>query len=412
MGKRQTSEPTPRGRPLRVLIVSQPVDAGVAICSRDLAAAAVERGDHVTVASPPREEGPLAQWVEDLGAAHESVFNSKRGPTLTDIRDFIHVRRLARGHDVVHVHSSKAGAIGRLAVRTLMPSHRPKVAFTPHAWSWLIGGRLAPVYRLLEKVLASRCDAIVAVSEGEARTGREALGETTAPIVVIANGVDRERFSPAGSVARRDPDLPLLVCVGRLSRQKGQDVAIEALAHTGLEHARLRLVGDGPARDTLVKLATDLGVEQRVELVGHVDDVAPHYRAADIVVAPSRWEGMSLSWLEAMACGGAMVVSDVPGTEAVDGCAVVVPPADPAALASAVSSLLTDEEARSSLQRAALARSRHYDLKASVQNNLRLWDDLAGGVEVAPSRLPEPASLPEDKQGEATIRSVGRLGDS
>lgn len=360
---------------LDVVLVSQPASAGVAVCVRDLAAAAVEAGHRVTVICPDHDRGPLAAWIDGIGAGRKPL-DMKRGPAFRDIRDAWSIRRLAKHADILHLHSSKAGALGR-APFVLWRGQRPAIVFTPHAWSWSVGGKLAPVYRLIERLLGRRADAIVAVSEAEAEQGRAAIGTAARNISVILNGVDRERFSPDGPTTDRDASTPLIVCVGRLCEQKGQDIAIRALGLVNDGSARLRLVGDGPDRDALAVLAEEAGVADRIEWQGEVTDTAPELRGADVVVAPSRWEGMSLVFLEAMAAGAALIVSDVPGSEIVDNGGMVVAREDERALASAIDSLLGDDSLRQQLGAAARERSRSYDLTETLDRNLALWSTLA-----------------------------------
>jgi glycosyltransferase involved in cell wall biosynthesis len=380
-------------RPLDVLIVSQPVAYGVAIYVRQLTQAAVEAGHHVTVVSPGADRGPLAGWIEKTGAAHHTL-DMARMPGPRDMFDLLTLRRLARGKDVVHLHSSKAAVLGRVAALSIGRRHRPAIVVTAHYWSWLVGGRWAPLYRWIERLLARRCDVIVAVSEREASEGRAALG-SSAPVRLIPNGVDRDHFSPDGVLADRDPGAPLLVCVGRLSHQKGQDVAIRALALLRDRVARLRLVGaesGGGERADLEALAESLGVSDRIEWRGGVDDTAPEYRAADVVVTPSRWDGLSLALLEAMASGAPIVASDVNGSESLGDAGVIVPPDDPQALADAIDELLQDASARLRLGAAARARSGSFDLASTMRQNLDLWSGLAAGSAGAGAPAPaEPA---------------------
>lgn len=378
---------------LDVLLVSQPVSYGVAVFVKQLAEAAVAAGHRVTVACPGPERGPLAGWVRRAGAEHRTL-DMARQPGPRDLVDLWALRRLAKGRDVVHLHSSKAAALGRIAAMTL-GRRRPAVIVTPHYWSWLVGGRLAPLYRWVERALARRCDAIVAVSEAEAADGRAVL-PTPERITLIHNGVDRERFSPEGPAAERDPGAPLVVCVGRLSEQKGQDLAIRALALLADPTVRLRLVGGESAngeRERLGALADSLRVADRIEWRGEVDDAAPELRAADVIVAPSRWEGMSLVFLEAMACGAAMVVADVAGSEAVDGAGIVVPRDDPAGLAAAIERLLADPALRGRLGDAARDRTNAYDLASALRRNIDLWLELASPA----SRMPPVERLSEGR---------------
>lgn len=131
---------------------------------------------------------------------------------------------------------------------------------------------------------------------------------------------------------------PLAVCPARWARQKGQDVLLAAWAavRERCPNAQLALVGgDVPA---------DVELPEGVVLVGDVTDVRPWLTAADLVVLPSRWEGLSLALLEAIATGRSTVVSDIPGlAEVVDPTmGATVPAEDVAALADAVATRLVD----------------------------------------------------------------------
>lgn len=359
---------------LRVLLVSQPVTDGVAVCVRDLAAAGVRAGMDVTVACPAG--GDLPGWVAAAGAAWARI-DVGRPPSPSDAAATARVRALLAGRDVVHLHSSKAGAVGRLALAATPRSRRPASAFSPHGWSWLVGGRLAPAYRATERALAGVTDAVVCVSGDELDAGRPVLGRAAARARVIENGVDVERCAPHGPAAARDGS-PLLVCVGRLTRQKGQDVAVDALGLVADRRARLRLVGTGPDAAAIAARAAAAGLADRVELAGTVPDPAPHLRAADVVVVPSRWYGLSLALLEAMSAGAAVVATRVSGASVLDGAGVLVPPEDPAALAAAVDRLLADPGERARLGAAARARAvERFDVRRAVAATLDLWRELA-----------------------------------
>ena len=333
----------------------------------------MEDGWRVVVACPG--EGDLAGWVREAGAAWYELPLSRQ-PAVTDAAVVLRLRQLLAGVDVVHLHSSKAGAVGRAALATMPPRQRPKSVFTPHAWSWLVGGRLAPIYQWVERRMAGICDTIVAVSDAERDVGTAALGPRAAGrIVVIPNGVDLDRFSPVGPSADR-PAGPLIVCVARLAHQKGQDIAIRSLGLMRTTGATLRLVGAGPDAE-LRTLAAELGVADRVEFAGPSPDPSAHVRAADVVVVPSRWDGLSLSLLEAMACGRPVVASAVPGSEAVDGAGLVVAVDDPRPLAEAIDRLLDDPDLRGRLGQAGRARATElFDQRRRMAEVVALWGAL------------------------------------
>jgi len=359
-------------RPSRVLLVSQATVDGVGVCVRDLAQAAVRAGYQVTVACP--QAGDLPPWVQDRGAVWERL-EMRRSPHPSDILAVLRLRRLARTHDLVHLHSSKAGVVGRLAVASL-GRRRPPVVFTPHGWSWLVGGRLAPLYRWTERAVFSLATAVVAVSEEERAEGQVILGPRAARIVVNPNGVDLGRFSPEGPVAARSA-TPLMVYVGRLSRQRAPDLAVTALALMRTPSVRLRLVGEGEDWAGLEHLVSALGLAGRVEFCGFRPEPAPDLRAADVVVIPSRYDGMALVLLEAMACGTAIVATRVPGTSALGEAGQLVPVENPKSLAEAVDALLADPQRRRLLGAAARERAAaHYSLQRSLRGILGLWQSL------------------------------------
>ncbi|MET7679991.1 glycosyltransferase family 4 protein [Streptomyces sp. NPDC005423] len=343
-------QPATAPRP-RVLHLTQPVDGGVARVVVELTRAQLTAGLDVTVACP---DGGLATALRALGAdVRRWEATRSPGPALPN-----EVRRLTRvieqvRPDLVHAHSAKAGLAGRLAVRGRIPT-----VFQPHAWSFeAVGGVTAGLARGWERYGARWAGRIVCVSEAERRTGLRAgiRGRWS----VVPNGIDPERFHPAAvdtvragieELAGVDPAAPLVVCVGRLCRQKGQDVLLRAWEEVldRVPRARLVLVGEGPEQGAL-----RAGAPESVLFAGAVEDVAPWYQAADLVVLPSRWEGMALAPLEAMACGRPVVVTDVAGAReslppGLTSCSLV-PSDDPAALAGAVAELLLDPLLRESL---------------------------------------------------------------
>jgi glycosyltransferase involved in cell wall biosynthesis len=234
----------------------------------------------------------------------------------------------------MHLHSAKAGLAGRFVVRG-----RRATIFQPHAWSFeAVGGVTRRCTLWWERTATRWTHTVICVSDDERRQGL-AHG-IQAVYRVIPNGVDIDEFDvptfEERGRARRSAglpdDQPVTICVGRLTRQKGQDILLTAWEHVRetLPGAVLVLVGDGPERDRLAARAGS-----GVVFAGEVDDVRSWLDAADLVVAPSRWEGLSLALLEAMATGVSVVASEVNGAAALlPGAGAVVPIEDPDALAS------------------------------------------------------------------------------
>ena len=319
---------------LSVLHVTQPVDGGVARCVADLVADQIGRGWRVGVACP--SGGPLLKAVRSAGADH-LVWPARRNP---GPRVPAEIRALTRivstwSPDLVHLHSSKAGLAGRLSLRGRRPT-----LFQPHAWSFFaVGGPVRTGALAWERLATRWTDAVVCVSDGERAAGEQA--GIQAEWRVVRNGIDLEAFRPASDAerdrARKEAGLgsgPVAVCLGRLSRQKGQDVLVEAWPEVlrRVPDAQLVLVGGGPDEEAL---------RTRARVVGEQEDVHSWLAAADVVVQPSRWEGLAYVVLEAMASGRNVVATDVAGMrEALGDTGTIVPPEDPARLAEAVAERL------------------------------------------------------------------------
>ncbi|MER5749851.1 glycosyltransferase [Streptomyces sp. NPDC002088] len=342
---------SPSGHRPRVLHLTQPVDGGVARVVTDLVRAQLADGLDVTAACP---DSALTAELRALGA-NVRRWHATRSPGPSLVREARHLARLIDEvrPDLVHAHSAKAGLAGRLAVRGRIPT-----VFQPHAWSFeAVGGVTAALALRWERWGARWAARVLCVSEAERATGERA--RITGRWTVVPNGIDPERFhpAPAGTVraglaplAGIHPAAPLAVCVGRLCRQKGQDVLLRAwdTVVRRVPDARLVLVGDGPDLDRL-----RAGAPESVLFTGAVADASPWYQAADVVVLPSRWEGMALAPLEAMACGRPVVVTDVDGAReslpSSFAARCLVPPENPAVLAEAVTELLLDRPLRESL---------------------------------------------------------------
>ena len=361
--------------------MTQPTIDGVARAVLDLVADQVERGWAVAVASPAATDAFLA-GLEERGAEYHR-WPARRAPGPGSVLEAARLSRIVNriGPDIVHLHSSKAGLAGRLAVRGQRPS-----VFQPHAWSFeAVDGLQRRAAVLWERIAARWSHAIVCVSEEERRHG-EAVGIRGA-FRVIPNGVDLTAFtpaSPADRVAARGrlglTEAPLVVCVGRLSRQKGQDVLLEAwpAVRAHVPDARLVLVGEGPDRDRLERRAPP-----EVLFAGIRPDVPDWLAAADVVAAPSRWEGMSYALLEALARARSVVASDTAGAkEALGGrTKAIVPVEDAEALADALVERLLDPAlaAAEGQEGRAWVEERH-DVRRSVAAVAALYVELSSST--------------------------------
>lgn len=312
-------------RPVRILHVSQPTTAGVALCAHRLARHQRGRGIDSQLACPP--EGDLLAWAQADGIPLHP-WRSRRAPGRAVISELVALGRVVEAvdPDLVHLHSAKAGLVGRLLLRG-----RRVTVMHPNAWSFNPPGPQRPLARAWERSAGRWTDLVVASSHLEAEQGRAA--GIDAPVVVAPNGVDHRRFHPPNASERLaarqrlelEPGEPVALVVGRLCHQKGQDLLVSRWerVRSQVPGARLLVVGAGPT-ERLLRRSAAVGV--RFE--GPRGDVRPWLWAADVVVQPSRWEGLSFVTLEALACGVPVVAFAVPGmAESIGtGAGALVPP--------------------------------------------------------------------------------------
>jgi glycosyltransferase involved in cell wall biosynthesis len=208
--------------------------------------------------------------------------------------------------------------------------------------------------RLFKRLASRRLSAHVAVGERSARAVEEAVGLPPGSIRTIYNGVPDLVVDPLP----RRANGPVIGAVGRLSPEKGFDLVIRALCD--MPDATLVVVGDGSERSRLQALARELGLSDRVELVGWSDEPRRYLPGFDAFVLPSRQEGFPLAVVEAMLAGLPVVAADVGsvGEAVLDGeTGFLVPPDDADALAAGLRQVLDHPELGRRLGSAGRARA-------------------------------------------------------
>lgn len=231
------------------------------------------------------------------------------------------------------------------------------------------------IWDRLRKFTYRHADIVSANSRGAIAALRAYVPERK--LVYLPNPLRRE----AGLSARAEEREPIILNVGRLHYQKGQDLLIRAFARIARDVPdwRLCIMGEGDERPQLEALIRELSIGDRVALPGRVDDPFPWYRRASIFAFPSRWEGTPNALIEAMSCGLPAVVSDAaPGVIEIvsDGReGRVVPADDEEALAAALKNVAQDEQTRRRLGAQAAGRVQKYAPESAMQ----VWDDVLWG---------------------------------
>ena len=235
-------------------------------------------------------------------------------------------------------------------------------------------------------------DAVVAPSHGVADELVQDYALDPARVVTIHNSIDLESWARRAEAARQSlapwgsfaAGMPVLVAVGRLSKQKGFDLLLRALAQCQGEgrRAHLVIVGGGPLRAELRALASELGLSDRVLMPGFVADLAHWYAHGDLFVLPSRWKGFGNVIVEAMACGLPVIAFDCrhgPAEILSDGQGgVLVAPDDISALAQAIDRLLAAPDERARLSMAGRLLANRFAPKHIANQYANLIEKVAG----------------------------------
>jgi glycosyltransferase involved in cell wall biosynthesis len=287
-------------------------------------------------------------------------------------RDLLAVLRTLRylrlhRYDVVHTHTSKGGIVGRMAARL---ARVPVIVHTTqgYAFSDYAGNALSRwLFLRMERMATRWCDVIIAANEADRLKAIEAGIVRAEKIVTIPNGLDIDEADAALAAVDRarvvrdlglDPTRPIVGVMGRLVPQKGIDVFLDAVPSiaAAVPGAQFLIVGSGELDAELRARAAATAVA--VHFAGHRTDWYAMLKAMNILVMPSRWEGLPITLLGAMAASLPVVATRIKGIVDVcgdDDVAMLVEPDRSGELAGAVVALLRDEEQAAALGRAARA---------------------------------------------------------
>jgi glycosyltransferase involved in cell wall biosynthesis len=350
---------------------------------------------HVSPTYPPYRGGVgrlAAEYAARLRVrGHDiEVFTPRHGRTSGD-EDFVH--RLAaplrvgnaafmpslianlRGFDLVHLHYPFFGGAEPVLVRKwLHPDQSLVLSYHMDAVADGVRGALFRLHArfVLPRMVAGADRMLVSSADYASHSALAGIDDVLSRVEVHPYGVDTERFHPGRESALRErlqiaPDERVMAFVSRLDPAhhfKGLPVLLNAISRARARRWRLVVVGDGSLRGGFERLATSLGIANRVYFAGDVSDaeLPRYYRGSDVHVCPSTEvaEAFSLVTLEAAASGVPTIASSLPGvrTVVVDGeTGIHVPPNDPERLRQALESLLGNASQLATLGRAARARA-------------------------------------------------------
>lgn len=371
---------------LRILQVLEPSGGGSGRHFIDLCRGLKHEGHSVTaVYSPVRAEAGFVDELMQSGLKNVLTVPMERAVGPSDLRAWLALRSVIRRHgpfDIIHGHSSKAGALSRIG----LPVWRAPRIYTPHAFrtmdpSLSTRGRL--VYGGIERVLANVfSDRVICVSEDEYLHALS-LGIAAHRLRLVVNGVappPNDRRAALRAAFGFAPDAIVFGFVGRLSPQKAPERLIAAFTEVARREprARLLMVGSGELEGEIRQRIDSAGLGALVHLTDRLAG-SEAMQAFDALVLSSRYEAMSYVMLEAAAAGKPLVLTDVGGagtvlTDGVNG--YVVPNQDaPGPLAEAMTKLCSDDH-RAVLSHNAQSRSTRYGLETMIHETLCVYREL------------------------------------
>ena len=288
-------------------------------------------------------------------------------PFTFGLRAWRYLKRRLAGYDVLHDNQSLSYGIWALSRRapTVATIHHPitvdrrwAVRAETSIWRKLQQWRWYSCVGMQKRVV-KRLESLVTVSESARRDISREFGIPAGRLQVVPNGIDTDVFRPLPGIAREP---------GRIIATNSADTPLKGLAHLlaavaeisrSRNHFKLVVIGEPKKNGAVERLVRELGIAPRVEFTGRIDaaELVRHYARAAAAVIPSLYEGFGLPAGEAMACG-VPVISTTGGAlpEVVGDAGLLVPPADPAALAAAIRRILDHPDEGRVLGQRGLAR--------------------------------------------------------
>jgi glycosyltransferase involved in cell wall biosynthesis len=340
--------------------VAQPPYGGAVAVMLLLARDQVQRHHDVAVVCHPA--GSAAGVASAVGAKVWTVPAHRSVRPLEDARHLLRVRRIVREFrpDVVHLHSSKAGALGRVAARL----ENVPVVFSPQNFAYRAyegSGVARGAFYLVERALARWTNCLHVVSQDEYESALKHGMSRPELCRLIPNAIDLDPLLPLDPPPLRTP--PVVGTFARLYRQKRLDLFLDAVAELRRRGVAVRalLIGDGPLRDQLRARARMLGLDSVVEFDERPHDAAAALGRMDIFAFTSSHEGAPLTVMEAMAAERAVVatrVGLVPEIVTNARTGIVVPQGDALQFADALQQVIEDVPLRRTLAAAGRGEAR------------------------------------------------------
>ena len=239
-----------------------------------------------------------------------------------DLSSIIKIKKIIKKEkpDIVYLHSSKAGALGRIA---LLFDTKIKIIYNAHGWYFNADiGKKKILYKWIEKILAVKANKIVAISNSEYKSAIEEHVCKNDKMVLINNGIDIKKFSNNEEYRKETRnkykiknDEIIVGIVGRISEQKDPITTIKAASKIIKQNKKFKFmfVGTGELKKTILEYAKKEEIESNIIITGWINNVEKYIPAFAIALFPSKWEGFGLAIVEYMACKKPIIATRIGG---------------------------------------------------------------------------------------------------
>ncbi|MGE5329746.1 MAG: glycosyltransferase family 4 protein [Deltaproteobacteria bacterium] len=331
--------------------------------------------------------GEIFLELKELGFNVVNINMERAISPLSDIRSLLQISNYLKTHkvDLMHLHSSKAGFLGRLAAKW----HGIPCVYNPHGWSFNIRTNSIKknMYKLLERMAASWTDKIVAISGSDYLSALEEKICTPRKLELIENGIDLTRYVNKTDFSFKqqigfDSEEKIVGMCARLTEQKNPLVFIDIAkcVTQQLSDCKFVLVGDGELREQVENRIKELHLDQNVLMTGWTTCPEKYVNIFDVGLLTSKWEGFGLALAEYMACGKPVVASRIHGIpyvvrDTIDG--FLCEPDNVNEFAEYIIKVLTDDMLYEKISEAVVKRAEeNFNILRVIKQHERLYEEL------------------------------------
>lgn len=334
--------------------------------------------NHVMVCSDTYNQEKFTGLVSDVIVVHsmKNAINFK-----DDLKSIFEIRKIIKSvkPDIIYCHSSKAGAVGRIADIGL----NNKLVYNAHGWAFnmkMVSSKKINAYKIIEKILAVFTDKIVCISEYEFKSAIVNNICKKNKLVIINNGIDLDENTNYEKSNRTKLGIPIdsfvVGCIGRISAQKAPDtfVKMASIVKNNIPNSFFVMVGDGDQLEMISSKIKRENLDDRFLITGWIDNSADYANCFDVATLLSRWEGFGLVLPEYMRSNIPIVGTKADAIPYVLGDAgILVDIDDYQSAANAVINLYNNKELRDTIVRNEKARLKIFDSQRMADETIELF---------------------------------------